>query len=162
MGIRGFLHARLKHATLHNDYEGQGVLINCLLRNYLHYNLYDHANKLVLKETFPEQVSNSEWARYLYYLGRIKAIQLDYSEAEEHLIQSIRKAPSSAVGFRQTVEKLRVTVELLLGNIPERQLFLQKAHKEALAPYFELTKSVRSGEVEKFQQVLDRYTKTFE
>merc|ERR1712004_382578 len=77
--IRGFLHARLKHATLHNDFEGQGVLINCLLRNYLHYNLYDHANKLVLKETFPEQVSNSEWARYLYYLGRIKAIQLDYS-----------------------------------------------------------------------------------
>merc|ERR1712223_2274804 len=59
--IRGFLHARLKHATLHNDFEGQGVLINCLLRNYLHYNLYDHANKLVLKETFPEQVSNSEW-----------------------------------------------------------------------------------------------------
>ena len=26
----------------------------------------------MLKETFPEQVSNSEWARYLYYLGRIK------------------------------------------------------------------------------------------
>ena len=42
--IRGFLHARLKHATLHNDYEGQGVLINCLLRNYLHYNLYDHVS----------------------------------------------------------------------------------------------------------------------
>ena len=42
--IRGFLHARLKHATLHNDFEGQGVLINCLLRNYLHYNLYDHVS----------------------------------------------------------------------------------------------------------------------
>lgn len=44
--IRGFLHARLKHATLHNDFEGQGVLINCLLRNYLHYNLYDHVMQL--------------------------------------------------------------------------------------------------------------------
>merc|ERR1711899_461569 len=159
--IRGFLHARLKHATLHNDYEGQGVLINCLLRNYLHYNLYDHANKLVLKETFPEQVSNSEWARYLYYLGRIKAIQLDYSEAEKHLTQSSRKAPSSAVGFRQTVEKLRVTVELLLGNIPERQLFLQQANKEALGPYFELTKAVRSGELDKFQSIKNRYVNQF-
>jgi len=159
--IRGFLHARLKHATLHNDFEGQGVLINCLLRNYLHYNLYDHANKLVLKETFPEQVSNSEWARYLYYLGRIKAIQLDYSEAHKHLLQSIRKAPSSALGFRHTVHKLSITVQLLLGNIPERQLFLQPANKEALAPYFELTKAVRSGEVGKFEVVRSKYVDQF-
>merc|ERR1711993_64153 len=159
--IRGFLHARLKHATLHNDYEGQGVLINCLLRNYLHYNLYDHANKLVLKETFPEQVSNSEWARYLYYLGRIKAIQLDYSEAHKHLVQSLRKAPSSAIGFRHTVHKLSTVVQLLLGNIPERQLFLQPANKEALAPYFELTKAVRSGELDKFQHIKNKYISQF-
>lgn len=39
--IRPFLHAKLRTATLRNDYEGQAVLINCLLRNYLHYNLYD-------------------------------------------------------------------------------------------------------------------------
>merc|ERR1712012_887352 len=159
--IRGFLHARLKHATLHNDFEGQGVLINCLLRNYLHYNLYDHANKLVLKETFPEQVSNSEWARYLYYLGRIKAIQLDYSEAHKHLVQSLRKAPSSATGFRHTVHKLSTTVQLLLGNIPERNLFLQPANKEALASYFELTKAVRSGEVGKFEVVRSKYVDQF-
>ena len=41
----------------------QAVLINCLLRNYLNYNLYNQADKLVLKSTFPEQASNSEWAR---------------------------------------------------------------------------------------------------
>lgn len=94
----------------------------------------------MLKETFPENVSNSEWARYLYYLGRIKAIQLDYSEAHKNLVQSLRKAPSSAIGFRHTVHKLSTTVQLLLGTIPERQLFLQPSNKEALAPYFELTK----------------------
>jgi len=160
--IRGFLHGKLRTATLNKDTEGQAVLINCLLRNYIHYKLYDQAHKLVLQTAFPESASNSEGARYLYYLGRIKAIQLDYSEAEKHLTQSSRKAPSSAIGFRQTVEKLRVTVELLLGNIPERQLFLQQAHKEALAPYFELTKSVRSGDVENFQQVLQKYTDQFE
>ena len=47
--IRGFLHLRLRTATLRNDFESQTVLINCLLRNYLHYNLYDQADKLVLK-----------------------------------------------------------------------------------------------------------------
>ena len=86
------------------------------------YNL--QAQKLVEKATFPESASNSEQARYLYYYGRIKAIQLEYTEALDYLVKSLRKAPSSAIGFRQTVEKLRVTVELLLGNIPERQTFV--------------------------------------
>ena len=36
--------------------------------------------------------------------GRIKAAQLEYSEAHKHLVQAMRKAPQqSAVGFRQTV-----------------------------------------------------------
>jgi 26S proteasome regulatory subunit N3 len=159
--IRGFLHGKLRTATLNKDFEGQAVLINCLLRNYLQNNLYDQAQKLVEKATFPESASNSEQARYLYYYGRIKAIQLEYTEALDYLVKSLRKAPSSAIGFRQTVEKLRVTVELLLGNIPERQLFLQQANKEALAPYFELTKAVRSGELDKFQHIKNKYISQF-
>ena len=136
---RATLHACLRTATLRNDFEGQAVLINCLLRNYLHYNLYNQADKLVLKSSFPEQASNNEWARYYYYLGRIKALQLDYTEAHKHLLQSARKAPqNSAAGFKQHVAKvtnliersrlnffqLSVTVDLLLGNIPERQTFV--------------------------------------
>jgi len=46
--IRSFLHSRLRTATLRNDYEGQAVLINCLLRNYLHYNLYDQVRRYSL------------------------------------------------------------------------------------------------------------------
>ena len=65
--------------------------------------------------------------RFYYYQGRIKAMQLDYSEAHKYLVQSSRKAPqNSANGFKQHVTKLSITVELLLGNIPERQVFLQK------------------------------------
>jgi 26S proteasome regulatory subunit N3 len=64
-----FLHSRLRTATLRNDFEGTAVLINLLLRNYLHYNLYSQAQKLVLKSVFPDHASNNEWARYLYYLG---------------------------------------------------------------------------------------------
>ena len=41
---------------------------------------------------------------FVAHSGRIKAIQLDYSEAHRHLVQAIRKAPQfSAVGFKQTV-----------------------------------------------------------
>jgi len=66
-----FLHARLRTATLRSDYEGQASLLNLILRNYLHYNLIEQADKLVSKSTFPESTSNNEWARFLYYLGNV-------------------------------------------------------------------------------------------
>lgn len=65
-----FLHSRLRTCTLRSDFEGQATLLNLLLRNYLLYNLYDQADKLVSKSTFPESASNNEWARFLYYLGK--------------------------------------------------------------------------------------------
>jgi 26S proteasome regulatory subunit N3 len=161
--IRPFLHARLRTATLRNDYEGQAVLINCLLRNYLFYNLYDQADKLVSKSVFPETASNNEWARYLYYLGRIKAVQLDYSAAHKHLVQALRKAPQhAAIGFKQTVQKLTVTVELLLGDIPERSIFHQATLKRSLAPYFKLTQAVRLGNLQMFIQVLEEFHTQFQ
>ncbi|KAL0273592.1 UNVERIFIED_CONTAM: hypothetical protein PYX00_006227 [Menopon gallinae] len=161
--IRGFLHSRLRTATLRNDYEGQAVLINCLLRNYLHYNLYDQADKLVSKSVFPETASNNEWARFLYYLGCIKAARLEYSAAHKHLVQAMRKAPqTAAVGFRQTCQKLAVTVELLLGDIPERQIFRQATLRKSLAPYFQLTQAVRLGDLHRFSEVLENFKPQFE
>lgn len=160
--IRGFLHARLRTATLRNDFEGQAVLINCLLRNYLHYSLYDQADKLVNKSVFPESASNNEWARFLYYLGRIKSAKLEYSDAHKHLIQAMRKAPqNAAVGFRQTVQKLVIVVELLLGDIPERQIFRQAALRRSLVPYFQLTQAVRLGNLKRFGEVLQNYGEKF-
>jgi 26S proteasome regulatory subunit N3 len=157
------LHARLRTATLRNDFEGQAVLINCLLRNYLFYNLYNQADKLVQKSTFPDQASNNEWARYYYYLGRIKAMQLEYSEAHKFLQISSRKAPqSTATGFKQHVAKLTVTVDLLLGNIPTRSTFLAPQMRHALAPYLQLTQSVKSGDLVKFDKVLQSFAKQFQ
>merc|ERR1712156_709477 len=41
-------------------------------RRSLDHALFDQAYKSVNKTTFPETASNNEWARFLYYLGRIK------------------------------------------------------------------------------------------
>merc|ERR1712240_517070 len=132
-------------------------------RNYLHYNLYNQADKLVLKSTFPDQASNNEWARYYYYLGRIKAHQLDYTEARKHLLQSARKAPqNSAAGFKQHVAKLSVTVDLLLGNIPERQTFVAPEVKQSLAPYLQLTQAVKTGDVGRFDNVVKKFAAQFQ
>jgi len=160
---RSFFHSRLRTATLRNDFEGQAVLLNCLLRNYLHYNLYDQADKLVSKSVFPESASNNEWARFLFYLGRIKAIQLEYSEAHKNLLQAIRKAPQhTAVGFKQTVHKLAITVELLLGDIPDRALFRQDSLRRSLQPYFQLTQAVRAGNLSLFTEVLENFGPKFQ
>ncbi|NXG62854.1 PSMD3 ATPase, partial [Hemiprocne comata] len=187
--VRSFLHARLRTATLRHDADGQATLLNLLLRNYLHYNLYDQAEKLVSKSVFPEQANNNEWARYLYYTGRIKAIQLEYSEARRTMTNALRKAPQhTAVGFKQTVRgnrnlqgpkpaalgmgdhhlfllqvhKLLIVVELLLGEIPDRLQFRQPSLKRSLMPYFLLTQAVRTGNLAKFNQVLDQFGDKFQ
>nr|XP_006814940.1 PREDICTED: 26S proteasome non-ATPase regulatory subunit 3-like isoform X2 [Saccoglossus kowalevskii] len=161
--IRSFLHARLRTATLRHNDEGTATLLNLLLRNYLHYNLYDQADKLVAKSTYPESASNNEWARFLYYMGRIKAIQLEYSEAHKHLLQALRKAPQhTAVGFKQTVNKLAITVELLLGDIPDRSLFRQPTMRKTLVPYFQLTQAVRTGNLARFNEVLENFGPKFQ
>ncbi|XP_026819186.1 probable 26S proteasome non-ATPase regulatory subunit 3 [Rhopalosiphum maidis] len=160
--IKGFLYSRLRTATLKKDYEGQAVLINCLLRNYLHYNLYDQADKLIQKSVFPEKASNNECARFLYYQGRIKAIRLEYSIAHKNLLQALRKAPeNTAVGFRQIVQKFAITVELLLGDIPERYIFRQASLRKALVPYFRLTQSVRLGDMAMFSETLENFKENF-
>lgn len=161
--LKTFLQARLRTATLRNDCEGQAVLLNCLLRLYLHYNLYDQASKLVSKTVFPESASINEWARFLYYLGRIKATQLVYTEARKHLVQALRKAPQhTAVGFKQCVQKLAITVELLLGEIPDRALFRQPMLRKPLAPYFQLTQAVRTGNLARFSEVLENFGPRFQ
>lgn len=71
------------------------------------------------KSVFPDSASNNQYARYFYYLGRIKSTQLEYSEAQKYLNEALRKAPQTGVtGFRLTVTKLLSIVQLLKGEIP--------------------------------------------
>jgi len=161
--IRGFLHARLRTSTLRHDDEGTACLTNLLLRNYTQYALFDQADKLVKKSTFPTTANNNEMARFLYYTGRIKALQLEYSESYKSLVQSLRKAPQvSGLGFRQCVQKLAIVVELLLGDIPDRSTFRQPQLKRSLEPYFQLTQAVRAGSLKQFNEVLERHAKRFQ
>lgn len=160
--IRPLYLRRLRTTTLHCETESESVLLNLLLRNFISHNLHDQAEKLVSKSVFPETANNNEWARYLYYTGKIKAIQLEYSDAQKTLTNAIRKAPQkSAVGFRQAVTKLLVVVELLLGDIPERSRFKQKCLEQSLEPYFAISQAVRHGNLASFNKVVEKYSPKF-
>ena len=84
-------------------------------------------------------VYSFQFCRYLFYLGKIRTIQLEYTDAKESLLQAARKAPVAARGFRIQCNKWAIIVRLLLGEIPERTVFMQKGMEKALRPYFELT-----------------------
>ncbi|CAI0468824.1 unnamed protein product [Linum tenue] len=159
--IRGNLLALHQIATLRHDELGQETLLNLLLRNYLHYNLYDQAEKLRSKAPRFEAHSNQQFCRYLFYLGKIRTIQLEYTDAKESLLQAARKAPIAALGFRIQCTKWAVIVRLLLGEIPERTVFMQKGMETALRPYFELTNAVRIGDLELFKSVAEKFSATF-
>ncbi|KAK7877328.1 hypothetical protein WMY93_031978 [Mugilogobius chulae] len=89
--------------------------------------------------------------------GRIKAIQLEYSEARRTLTNALRKAPQHTA-----VHKLLIVVELLLGEIPDRLQFRQPSLKRSLHPYFLLTQAVRTGNLSKFNQVLEQFGEKFQ
>lgn len=161
--IRAKLLAAYRTASLHHDASTQAVLLNLLLRNYISFNLYDQAVKLLFRTNFPETRSNNQLARYMYYTGRIKAVQLDYSDALWNLQQALRKAPqNSAYGFRITVHKFVIIVQLLMGEVPARDIFRQPNMRHALKRYLSLTQTVRVGDMAKFKQVLEAASDEFE
>jgi len=153
----------LRFATLYHQYDSQATLIVCLLRAYLLTKNLLPAAKLVTKVQFPESANNNDLARYLYYMGRIRALQLQYSDAAQFFQLSLRKAPQdSAIGFKQNVHKWVVVISLLRGEIPERAIFRASIHRITLAPYLQLTHAVRLGDIALFNKVLEKFSSTFE
>ena len=99
---------------------------------------------------------------FIWHTGFIKAIQLDYNAAHDHLVSANRKAPQqTAIGFKQALHKLNTVVELLLGELPDRSIFRQQELKDALHPYFQLTQAIHAGDLGQFGHVLKTYAQQF-
>jgi len=102
--IRSTLLSLHRTACVHHDEMGSAVLLNLLLRNFLSCNLIGQASKLISKTSFPENASNPQFCRYLLYVARVQAVQMDYSDAFARLNQAQRKAPQGyALGFISSV-----------------------------------------------------------
>lgn len=161
--LRPELLAAQRTAALRRDDDTQAVLINLLLRNYLHYNLFSQADKFVSKTNFPQSAANPQLARNHFYLGRIKAVQLSYTQAHTQFQQAIRRAPpaTTAPGFYQAVHKFFIVVELLMGEIPERQMFRHVVLEKPLKPYADIVRAVRAGSLSQFQTTLQTHAAQF-
>ena len=95
-------------AALRKDETTEVTVINLLLRSYLSHNQYDQADRLIAKTNFQGQVNQAQSVRWLFYAGRLRAIQLNYSKAKDYFQTAIRRAPKDEVapGFVQAVSCL--------------------------------------------------------
>jgi 26S proteasome regulatory subunit N3 len=149
---------QLRYAALRHDDEGAATLLCIVLRSYLAERQVSQAFKLLARTPVAaDRVSASQMARLLYYQGRIKAVQLDYSDAHACLQQALRKAPrTGAHGFRLAVSRAAVVVELLMGEVPERSVFTPP-----LAAYLALARAMRVGDVRAFGDAVAQHRATF-
>ncbi|WFD29561.1 26S proteasome non-ATPase regulatory subunit [Malassezia sp. CBS 17886] len=186
LALRDTLLALQRTSSLRHDSETDATVLNLLLRLYIvDANLYDQADKLVARAPFPRaKASNPQVARYDYYVGRIRAVQLNYSDAHAHLQQAIRRAPQQgllapsgarkdasaagsppapvAAGFLQTAHKFLLIVELLMGDVPDRAVFRTPVLRRALASYLPIVQAVRAGDLALFQATLQEHHELFQ
>lgn len=151
----------MKTATLKHDNETKATLITSILRHYLRLGEIELAADFVTKIEFPsgDNVSSPLEARYYFYLSKIHAIQLDYSQSHEYVISALRKAPhtKNSLGFLQQANKLQCCIQLLMGDIPELTFFHQRGLEKSLLPYYHITKAVKLGDLNLFTQSLSKY-----
>ncbi|ADV20103.1 26S proteasome regulatory subunit N3 [Cryptococcus gattii E566] len=150
-------------AALRKDETLEVTVLNLLLRSYLANSQYEQAEKLVSKTQFHGAANQAQTVRWLFYTGRLRAIQLNYAEARNYLQTAIRRAPKDEVapGFVQLIHKYFIIVVLLTGVIPDRALFRKPVLKQALAPYFQIVQAVRIGDVAGFQKAFQTHEATF-
>ncbi|KAH9461861.1 hypothetical protein Pst134EB_005778 [Puccinia striiformis f. sp. tritici] len=151
--LRSSLMSAHRTARLRRDEDSEATLLNLIVRNLLAHELWEQADRLVSKTEFPDfgkteasvgaggMVPTGQVARWLYYLGRIRTIQLNYTEAHTHLQQAIRRAP-------------RLKSPLVSGK-------LLTILKKCLQPYFEIVQAVRVGDITKFEQALSTHSSLF-
>lgn len=90
----------------------------------------------------------------MYYTGRVKAVRRDYADALTSLNQAIRKSPDNAKGFKIQCQKVAIVVELLLGDIPNREIFSDALIFTNAYPYYKLVQVVLEGLITGYENVV--------
>lgn len=134
------------------------TLINCIVRYYLLNNSFEQARNFLSKTKYLENIDTNEDARYLYYLGRINCIQMNYSEAYVNLTNSLRKGPEKIQGFTSEAQKLLIIVELLMGEIPD---ISQYSFLHRMKPYLILLQAVKQGNLHEFKDAINKNQEVF-
>jgi 26S proteasome regulatory subunit N3 len=139
------------------------MLLNLILRSFIASKDFVSASEFMNHTLFPESKMNNEFIKYLYYTAYIRAIELDYQDAYARVGQALRKSPEkTAKGFKLTAQKLAIVVEMLMGEVPSRNIFTEGELAGYLYPYYDLTRSLVKGDVKAYEKVIEKHRAIFE
>lgn len=129
--------------------QAQATIVNCILKHYIDIGGYDLALSFLKHSHFPTDASPPQLGRYHFFVGHLKAVTLDYAEAQHHLQLSLRRSPQNkhAESFRSLVTRHLMVVMMLQGQVPSRAMLL------GLPIYLDLARSILKGDVIAFQEV---------
>lgn len=74
----------------------------------------------------------------------------------------MRKSPDSAKGFKIQCQKVAIVVELLLGDIPNREIFSDSLIFANAYPYYKLIQVVLEGSLTGYDAVVEKYKQIFQ
>mmetsp|Transcript_83830 Transcript_83830/g.98112 ORF Transcript_83830/g.98112 Transcript_83830/m.98112 type:complete len:335 (-) Transcript_83830:77-1081(-) len=153
----------LRALTVRHDELGQEIVLNDIIASMVSASQFEQAERVIANCVINQPYrSTNQAARFSYYVGLIRAMRLNYVDANACLQQALRKAPERAMGFRIAATKLSLVIQLLLGEIPPRSEFLQPLMKDALSPYLQLTSCVRFGNLGRFMSIVQQFRENFE
>ncbi|EFJ31698.1 hypothetical protein SELMODRAFT_408498 [Selaginella moellendorffii] len=136
-GLRNVLYVFSDLLVLHQQLYG---MMNWS-RNYLHYNLYDQAEKLHSKSQRSDSHSNQQLCRYLFYLRKIRTIQFKYTDAKDSLMPQERHRQFPRKALRPCFE---LTNAVRIGDL---ELFRSVADKFSATFYADKTHNLMSANV---------------
>jgi 26S proteasome regulatory subunit N3 len=130
-------------------HQTQATIVNCILKHYIQVGGYSLALSFLRHAIFPADASPAQLGRYHFFVGHLKAVTLEYTEAQHHLQLSLRRAPQNphAEPFRSLVTRHLMVVMMLQGQVPPRGMLL------GLPIYLALARSILQGDVIAFQEV---------
>eukprot|EP00461_Guttulinopsis_vulgaris_P004671 UN04673 len=149
------------------NYGEISTLIVHIIRSYLKDNHFTQAYQFLSSITFPgaDKVDPKILSYFIYYKALIFAVYEEYAKSLDELLTVMRISNEHIEQFHLHVYRLYILVSLLMGQIPERNIFeipLIKANLNSV--YFDITATVRSGNVEEFNKLLKQEAniKTFQ
>ncbi|KAF0990982.1 hypothetical protein HZS_5152 [Henneguya salminicola] len=84
-------------------------------------------------------------------------VHRNYKVALTHFSKSLTSSQNlNAVGLKQTVVRSILLSKLLIGEYPDRKLFLNECYFKGILPYFDLIKAVKLGSHLLFTQYIDK------
>eukprot|EP00826_Nyctotherus_ovalis_P053254 TRINITY_DN6893_c0_g1_i12.p1 TRINITY_DN6893_c0_g1~~TRINITY_DN6893_c0_g1_i12.p1 ORF type:complete len:441 (+),score=110.30 TRINITY_DN6893_c0_g1_i12:80-1402(+) len=92
-----------------------------------------------------------------YFRGRMALYQMDFVEAEEALDFALAHCPKNAFNNRLLIVRYLTPAKLVLGTYPEEELLKRYRLKE----YISISRAIRSGDIGKFNEELEKYEELY-